>query len=84
MNFLSRILILLDIMGKPGKLLSYFDYNVREINIFVQNPIFLLFNSAEPETTAKESQSLENDETCLVGRDTFIFGSIRAESRNCS
>lgn len=55
MNFLSRNLMFLDIMGKPGKLLSYFDYNVREINIFVQNPIFLLFNSAEPESTAKET-----------------------------
>lgn len=42
------------------------------------------FNPAEPESEAKETPKvLKNDETCLVGRTAFIYGSICSEWNTC-
>lgn len=45
--------------------------------------MFLSFNFAEPKNySKKDSRSLKHDETCLVCRIDFNFGSFRAEWRN--
>lgn len=68
---------------KSDKLLLSSDYDVQEINAFVQIQIFLYFNFAEPKNYSKKnSRSLKHDETCLVCRIDFNFGSFRAEWRN--
>lgn len=42
------------------------------------------FNPAEPEAEAKETPKvLKNDETYLVGRNAFIYGSICSEWKTC-
>lgn len=68
---------------KSDKLLLSSDYDVKEINVFVQIQIFLSFNFAEPKNySKKDSRGLKHDETCLVCRIDFNFGSFRAEWRN--
>lgn len=79
---ITILTIVFEIIKKKNQNYCFILITILE-NAFVQILNVLLLYPLEPKLQLRISQSLENDETFLVGRTAIIFWSFRTGSRNC-